>query len=233
MIKITYLEHSGFAVEYDDYVLIFDYYKGNLPQFDKDKKVCVFASHVHYDHFKKKIFKWTEKYENIHYILSDDIKAGNPKSKINYMGADADLTVWDLKVHTLKSTDEGVAFLVKLKDKVFFHAGDLNWWYWEEEDDETWNKPMEQAYKKEITKIQGKEIDYAFFPLDSRQGKESSLGLDYFMRHTNTKVVFPMHMWGYDILDKLLKNTVSEPYRDRIMKVNKPGQEFIFEDYPV
>lgn len=233
MIKITYLEHSGFAVEYDDYVLIFDYYKGNLPQFDKDKKVCVFASHVHYDHFKKKIFTWTEKYENIHYILSDDIKAGNPKSKINYMGADADLTVWDLKVHTLKSTDEGVAFLVKLKDKVFFHAGDLNWWYWEEEDDETWNKPMEQAYKKEITKIQGKEIDYAFFPLDSRQGKESSLGLDYFMRHTNTKVVFPMHMWGYDILDKLLKNTVSEPYRDRIMKVNKPGQEFIFEDYPV
>ena len=53
MIKITYLEHSGFAVECDDYVLIFDYYKGNLPQFDKDKKICVFASHVHYDHFKK------------------------------------------------------------------------------------------------------------------------------------------------------------------------------------
>ena len=47
MIKITYLEHSGFAVECDDYVLIFDYYKGNLPQFDKDKKICVFASHVH------------------------------------------------------------------------------------------------------------------------------------------------------------------------------------------
>ena len=58
MIKITYLEHSGFAVECDDYVLIFDYYKGNLPQFDKDKKICVFASHVHYDHFKKKIFTW-------------------------------------------------------------------------------------------------------------------------------------------------------------------------------
>ena len=29
MIKITYLEHSGFTVECDDYVLIFDYYKGN------------------------------------------------------------------------------------------------------------------------------------------------------------------------------------------------------------
>ena len=27
MIKITYLEHSGFAVDCDDYVLIFDYYE--------------------------------------------------------------------------------------------------------------------------------------------------------------------------------------------------------------
>ena len=38
MIKITYLEHSGFAVECDDYVLIFDYYKGNLPQFSLSAK---------------------------------------------------------------------------------------------------------------------------------------------------------------------------------------------------
>ena len=197
MIKITYLEHSGFAVECDDYVLIFDYYKGNLPQFDKDKKICVFASHVHYDHFKKKIFTWAEEYENIHYILSDDIEAAGPKDQ---------------------------------KEKTFFHAGDLNWWYWEEEDDETWNEPMRQAYQKEIAKIEGEEIDYAFFPLDSRQGEESVLGINYFMQHTNTKIVFPMHMWGYDILDKFLKNSVSEPYRERIMKVKEPGQSFYFEE---
>ena len=128
MIKITYLEHSGFAVECDDYVLIFDYYKGNLPQFDKDKKICVFASHVHYDHFKKKIFTWAEEYENIHYILSDDIEAAGPKDQTEHIGADADFNIWDLRIHTLKSTDEGVAFLVRVKEKTFFHAGDLNWW---------------------------------------------------------------------------------------------------------
>ncbi len=27
--KITYLDHSGFAVEYKKYVLIFDWYRGN------------------------------------------------------------------------------------------------------------------------------------------------------------------------------------------------------------
>ena len=139
-------------------------------------------------------------------------------------------TFWDLRIHTLKSTDEGVAFLVRVKEKTFFHAGDLNWWYWEEEDDETWNEPMRQAYQKEIAKIEGEEIDYAFFPLDSRQGEESVLGINYFMRHTNTKIVFPMHMWGYDILDKFLKNSVSEPYRERIMKVKEPGQSFYFEE---
>ena len=45
--------------------------EGNVTKwFDKDKKICVFASHVHYDHFKMKIFTWAEEYENIHYILS-------------------------------------------------------------------------------------------------------------------------------------------------------------------
>ena len=123
-----------------------------------------------------------------------------------------------------------MAFLVRVKEKTFFHAGDLNWWYWEEEDDETWNEPMRQAYQKEIAKIEGAEIDYAFFPLDSRQGEQSVFGIDYFMRHTNTKIVFPMHMWGYDILDELLENPVSEPYRERIMKVKEPGQSFYFEE---
>ena len=56
------------------------------------------------------------------------------------------------------------------------------------------------------------------------------LGINYFMQHTNTKIVFPMHMWGYDILDKFLKNSVSEPYRERIVKVKEPGQSFYFEE---
>ncbi len=41
--KITYLDHSGFAVEYQKYVLIFDWYKGKLPEFDSGKRnLCIF-----------------------------------------------------------------------------------------------------------------------------------------------------------------------------------------------
>lgn len=36
--KVTYLEHSGFAAEYKEYVLIFDWYRGSLPEFDQQKR---------------------------------------------------------------------------------------------------------------------------------------------------------------------------------------------------
>ena len=228
--KVTYLEHSGFAVECKDDVFIFDWYRGRLPEFDLKKKIYVFASHSHYDHFNKKIFEWTERYPDIRYILSADITGDEQPEQTAYVTANKEYHFDDIKVQTLHSTDEGVAFVVYVEDKVIYHAGDLNWWYWEEEDDETWNEPMRQAYQKEIAKIEGEEIDYAFFPLDSRQGEESVLGINYFMRHTNTKIVFPMHMWGYDILDKFLEKSVSEPYRERIMKVKEPGQSFYFEE---
>ena len=97
MVKITYLEHSGFVVEYKDYVLIFDYYKGKLPEFNQNKKIFVFASHVHYDHFKKKIFTWAEKYKGIQYILSDDIKVKGPQNQTKYIGADEELCIGNLK----------------------------------------------------------------------------------------------------------------------------------------
>ena len=37
--KITYLEHSGFTIEHEDVVMIFDYYKGRLP----DIKKCMYS----------------------------------------------------------------------------------------------------------------------------------------------------------------------------------------------
>ena len=40
--KITYLDHSGFAVEYKKYVLIFDWCKGKLPEFDSERNLWYF-----------------------------------------------------------------------------------------------------------------------------------------------------------------------------------------------
>ena len=54
--KITYIHHSSFSVELDNTILLFDYFKGNLPSFDKNKKLYVFSSHSHHDHFDESIF---------------------------------------------------------------------------------------------------------------------------------------------------------------------------------
>ena len=41
--KITYLDHSGFAVEYKKYVLIFDWYKVKFLNLIRKKEIlCIF-----------------------------------------------------------------------------------------------------------------------------------------------------------------------------------------------
>ena len=72
--KVTFIEHSGFMVEMEQNVLLFDYYQGEIPSFDGSKTLYVFASHSHADHYDPAIWKLKEQYKDIHYILSDDIK---------------------------------------------------------------------------------------------------------------------------------------------------------------
>ena len=224
--KVTYLEHSGFAAEYKEYVLIFDWYRGSLPEFDQQKKIYVFASHSHYDHFNKKIFGWSEQYPDVRYILSADIVGKEQSERTVYVTANKKYDFDGIKVQTLQSTDEGVAFIVYMEDKVIYHAGDLNWWHWEEEDD-AYNRMMRGDYQKEIETLAGEKLDLAFVVLDPRQEEQFYWGFDWYMWHTDTKIVFPMHMWKqYEVQDRLIGMEVSEPYREKIMRVREKGQVF-------
>ena len=121
--KITYLEHSGFTIEHEDVVMIFDYYKGRLPDMPAEKKVYV------------------------------------------------------------------------------------------------------------IGKIEGEKIDVAFLPLDLRQEEQFFWGMDYFMRHTDTRHVFPMHMWGrYEAYERLMERPESEGYRQKVMHITRTQQVFELEE---
>ena len=74
MIKVTYLDHSGFLVELEDAYFLFDYYKGRLPQIDLEKKMVVLVSHAHHDHYRKDIFNLRKHFREIRYVLSSDIE---------------------------------------------------------------------------------------------------------------------------------------------------------------
>ena len=63
-----------------------------------------------------------------------------------------------MTVRTLKSSDDGVSFLVDAEGLSIYHAGDLNWWHWEGENSIKENKEAELIYKKEIDKLLRREI---------------------------------------------------------------------------
>ena len=236
--KITYLYHSGFAVELQTHVLIFDYFKGKLPKWDGEKSILFFASHKHHDHFDFTIFDCISQYKKLHYFLSSDIKlsdkylerngvSSSVKERISHIGKNQGTEWEDIKIETLRSTDEGVAFLVTVEGKTIYHAGDLNWWHWEGED-AAWNRQMETDYKKEMEKIKGRHFDVAFVPLDPRLEAAYDWGLKEFLANADADIVFPMHMWEkYRVISSFKTSPAGMGYAERIMEVKEPGQEFV------
>ena len=238
--KVTYVYHSCYIVELDKEILVFDYFMGKLPEFNKNKKLYFFASHKHQDHFSMNVFKFAEKYPEIKYILSNDIRISEKyleqngyskelKNKIVRVGKHDDKIIDGIKVETLKSNDAGVAFLVNAEDKCIYPEGHVHWWHWEGEP-ESYNSSLEFKYTMEIDKLKERKIDVAFVPLDSRLNTSFYKGIDYFARITKAELIFPMHMWRkYEIVDKLKRSEITKNYRHRIISVEKENESWVIE----
>jgi hypothetical protein len=108
----------------------------------------------------------------------------------------------------IKSTDIGVAFVVREGETCLYHAGDLNWWHWEGET-KAKNRNMEVNYKREIERMKellnGRRLTAAFVPLDPRLENAYWYGMDFFMQTVGAEYVFPMHFWeDYDVIDRYI-----------------------------
>ena len=228
-LKVTYLKHSGFLVETPDKYLLFDYWKGEIPSLNYKKKLYVFASHVHHDHYVKDIFKLENQCESVKYILSFDIERSNDWKKaeqVYFLDANESVEIDDLKIKTLCSTDEGVAFLVKTDDYTIYHAGDLHWWHWPGDPEED-NQRRKETYQKEIDLLEGEKIDCAFVVLDPRQEEAGSWGMEYFLKHVESRYVFPMHCWEkYEIIKDFKEKNDTKYLTATIMDITAPGQIF-------
>lgn len=221
--KVTYIHHSSFYIQFEKKVLVFDYYdgksvgdciyEGKMPEFPEDMEMYVFSSHGHRDHFDMEVLKWSYRYDKIHYIFAKEIKKklGNSalqrifqdktteeinriKEKIHYVKPQEELEVAGVGIKTLLSTDSGVAFLVECEGKTIYHAGDLNWWHWEGESEED-NRYQAKTYQEQIGLLSDRHIDVAFVILDPRQERDMFLGMDYFVHHVSADYIIPMHMW--------------------------------------
>ena len=234
--KITYIHHSSFMAELEHTALLFDSFEGDIPEIPEDKPLFVFASHRHGDHFSRSIFVLSDGRRKVTYVLSDDIWRRQVPEELlgrtTFMGPGesgclADGAGQPLEIEAFKSTDEGVAFLIKAEGQVIYHAGDLNNWVWEGEPEKD-NQRMSENYHKELAKLAGRHIDVAFMLIDPRQEKDFYLGMDDFMRMVGADVVFPMHFWGdFEAASRFKALPCAKSYGDRIHEIRKKGESFI------
>jgi len=238
-VEVWYLGHSGFAVDIGNDFLIFDYYldhsednKRSLssgviePSEIKDKKVYVFASHRHPDHFNPVILSWKEQLSDIHYFLSYDIPQKYHREWTNILKYNETYQDQNLSIQTFKSTDEGIAFLVNIDGINIYHAGDLNWWHWNGEP-KSWNNNMAALFKQEVDQIKKHPIDIAFLTADPRQESAELMGMEWFLNEVDVKVAFPMHFENnYSIMDRIKNKAENNPVFKKVKTISRRGECF-------
>lgn len=208
MDKITYLDHSGFAVVTPTAILVFDYYKDPAHALKKilheyqSLPVIFLVSHHHYDHFNRDIFDLAQDHKRT-YVLSNDINSKVTHDDIAIAWMSAGDTVENLPgnitVKAYGSSDIGVSYMVTLPDgKNIFHAGDLNYWHWQDESTEAEVRTAYNRFVKVLTSVMAdvSSIYVAFFPVDPRMGQDFSQGARLFLENIDVKFFFPMHFWG-------------------------------------
>ena len=230
--EITFLHHSAFLVRLPEATLLFDWTGEPLPDLDRSKPLYVFASHHHADHYTPEIFRLGM--ENVTYVLATCIRLSAKRkaqyaideSRVVRLSAGKTARVGQLTVTTYRSTDAGVAFLVKAGEKTLFHAGDLNWWHWEGEDP-AWNAAMARDFSAACDRLRGVAVDAAFLPLDPRLGDAFWWGFHRFMTTLDAAAAFPMHCWGdFSVIPRLKSLPESAPYRARVADITGDGLVF-------
>lgn len=218
--ELTYLYHSGFVVETNRCVLVFDYWMDPAHVMDRlvnpcgDKHVYVFVSHFHSDHFNKQIFAWREANPRtaFTYLLSRDILDHH---RATQEVADAWMEKGDrwhdhtISVTATGSNDSGVSWVVEVEGKRLFHAGDLCNWYARFFSDNTPEtiyshelgirvNPTEEErrFLQELDDIREvcPTIDIAMFPEDGRIGNGYTLGARQLISRLRVKLLVPMHL---------------------------------------
>ena len=231
MSAVTFLGHSGFLVELPQALLLFDWWKGDLPPLPAGKPLLVFASHRHEDHFSPAIFSLEDGSRPTAFLLGDDIRLSGqvpqagPAGRYLFLAGGTQAEPFPgITVEALPSTDEGVAFLVTAADTTVFHAGDLNWWHWEGEDP-AWNQAMAADFQRACQPLQGRRLDIAMLPLDPRLGKAGALGPRHFLETAEIRRFFPMHQWeDFSFTDDFLRDFPQ--FAGRTVPVRRNGQRW-------
>ena len=236
--RLTYIYHSGFAIEADEFAILIDYYKdtGRSPEkgfvheklLNRAGTLYVLSSHFHPDHFNPEVLRWKTYKKDIVYLFGKDILKRNRAGKEDaiYLKKEDSYEDHNLWIKAFGSTDSGISFLIEAEGKRLFHAGDLNNWHWEDESTPAEIREAANFYHQELETL-ARETDYvdlALFPVDPRLGKDYTRGAREFVDRIHTLQFAPMHFW-----EKYEKANAFREYVEkrggRFLAIGKPGEE--------
>jgi L-ascorbate metabolism protein UlaG (beta-lactamase superfamily) len=196
---LRYLMNSGWVVETGRHALIFDFVPAIAgaqqlpaeaapdPATFGGRRVVVFVSHGHADHFSPEVLAWAGRTPPATIVLGFAPDGGTASKVLRPRETWSD---GGLEVTTTGSTDEGVGFLVRVDGLTVFHAGDLARW-----DDE-----VSAAFAAEIEWLAARSgtIDLAFFPIATGRSCEARPaireGVALAAARLRPRVLVPMHV---------------------------------------
>ncbi|WP_294589064.1 MBL fold metallo-hydrolase [uncultured Phocaeicola sp.] len=249
--QLTYIFHSGFALETDRCILVFDYWTDPADVASRflqsDKPLYVLSSHFHEDHFNRVIFSWKEKRKDVHYILSKDILKHRRAQKEEADAWLAKGATWNdgrIRVTATGSTDSGVSWVVETDGKRIFHAGDLNNWYARFLTDDYAGGPVyspefgtdihpEKEEKlflgelKDIRKVTDR-FDIVMFPIDGRIGNGYTRGGRQFIERFQTGLFVPMHFTASGFESAARMKEFTDPRGISFWSISREGESITY-----
>lgn len=226
---IWYLGHSGWAIETASRFLIFDYWEssdpsepralanGHIdPEEIRDKKVVVFVSHGHRDHYDPRILEWKDTVSSIEYIFGWKAGQGSEMIECDFEREDMDLD--GLRIRTIVHEGDGIpesAFLVELDGLTIFHSGDHG----------SGPAPFKDFFVENIDYIAkiAPSIDMIFIPT---WGEES-----FVVKKLEPKFTFPMHDIGREHNYKnFAERAKKEKLPTKVIAAEKQGDHFFYSN---
>lgn len=244
MPKLIFLNHSGFLLELEKSVLVFDYYTdpaGVLERYaDSSKAFYFFVSHAHFDHWNMSILDFNGQGPKTYFLEQgcktmvpsvyedrEDLKIVFVSPGFSERVSSEEAEATDFRaLRCFGSTDEGVSFLLETENGLVFHAGDLNAWDWEEEGIDLY---MDSAYRAQLAKLKAvlaeRKLWLAMIPVDLRLGAKAFLGAKVFLEYADTKYLVPDHLnGGVHLPGQLASKLAGYEHAPEVLTMTTPGQ---------
>lgn len=226
--EIVYFYQNCFLIKHGEEGILFDvpdksFIEENVfSLIDKisPENINLFFSHGHSDHFTKDLSFFKDK--KLRIFVPENIKI-DKKDVISLKTDNDSFKDKDLKVSTIKSNDEGMAYILEWKGLRIYFGGDLASWYWEGLSKQEFELYVKYFFDTVENLKKKKPFDIVFSNADNRVRDLS--GAKDIMDALRPGLFVPMHLFGnIDILKQL-------PDKTNIFKYKKSGDSMVFEKH--